>query len=71
MEILAEKVNTRKSVNLWYAIVCIKKIILVDRIEIDTKNRKQYECYQVLTYFLFIYLVCEAIGTAATPGLLC
>jgi hypothetical protein len=22
-------------------------------------------------YFLFIYLVCEAIDTAATPGLLC
>jgi hypothetical protein len=22
-------------------------------------------------YLLFIYLVCEAIGTAATPGLLC
>jgi hypothetical protein len=26
----------------------------------------------VLTFFIFsIYLVCEAIGTAATPGLLC
>jgi hypothetical protein len=24
-----------------------------------------------LFYFLFIYLVCEAIGNAATPGLLC
>jgi hypothetical protein len=23
------------------------------------------------TFFLFIYLDCEAIGTAATPGLLC
>jgi hypothetical protein len=23
------------------------------------------------SYFLFIYLVCETIGTAATPGLLC
>jgi hypothetical protein len=23
------------------------------------------------TLFFFIYLVCEAIGTAATPGLLC
>jgi hypothetical protein len=22
-------------------------------------------------FFIFIYLVCEAIGTAATPGLLC
>jgi hypothetical protein len=22
-------------------------------------------------YFFFIFLVCEAIGTAATPGLLC
>jgi hypothetical protein len=22
-------------------------------------------------YYYFIYLVCEAIGTAATPGLLC
>jgi hypothetical protein len=22
-------------------------------------------------YYFFIYLVCEAIGTAATPGLLC
>jgi hypothetical protein len=23
------------------------------------------------TFFIFIYLVCEAIGTAATPDLLC
>jgi hypothetical protein len=23
------------------------------------------------TYFFFNYMVCEAIGTAATPGLLC
>jgi hypothetical protein len=26
---------------------------------------------RVFIYFLFIYLVCEAVGTAATPGLLC
>jgi hypothetical protein len=26
---------------------------------------------QKLLHFLFFYLVCEAIGTAATPGLLC
>jgi hypothetical protein len=27
--------------------------------------------WEASDYFLFIYLVCEAIGTAATPGLLC
>jgi hypothetical protein len=25
----------------------------------------------LLTYLLFFYLVCEAIGTVAAPGLLC
>jgi hypothetical protein len=25
----------------------------------------------IIILFLFIYLVCEAIGTAVTPGLLC
>jgi hypothetical protein len=26
---------------------------------------------RIALFFLFFYLVCEAIGTAATPGLLC
>jgi hypothetical protein len=26
---------------------------------------------QVYFYYFFIYLVCETMGTAATPGLLC
>jgi hypothetical protein len=29
------------------------------------------ESYGVFHLFIFYYLVCEAIGTAATPGLLC
>jgi hypothetical protein len=28
-------------------------------------------CHRLFIFLLFIYLVCEAIGTAATPGLLC
>jgi hypothetical protein len=28
-------------------------------------------CFNFTALFLFIYLVCEAIGTAATPGLWC
>jgi hypothetical protein len=27
-------------------------------------------CFEVI-FFYYYYLVCEAIGTAATPGLLC
>jgi hypothetical protein len=30
-----------------------------------------YELFRLIFSFFFIYLVCEAIGTAATPGLLC
>jgi hypothetical protein len=32
---------------------------------------KETEYSLLFFYFLFMYLVCEAIGTAATPGLLC
>jgi hypothetical protein len=29
-------------------------------------------CYvSIIYYYYYYYLVCEAIGTAATPGLLC
>jgi hypothetical protein len=30
-----------------------------------------YSTTHILSYLVFFYLVCEAIGTAATPGLLC
>jgi hypothetical protein len=30
-----------------------------------------YNCRRAILFFLLIYLVCEAIGTVATPGLLC
>jgi hypothetical protein len=37
--------------------------------EIQTPNRTQRSVCQAM--FFFFILVCEAIGTAATPGLLC
>jgi hypothetical protein len=32
-------------------------------------NTYKYWVFEIV--FFFLYLVCEAIGTAATPGLLC
>jgi hypothetical protein len=38
---------------------------------IEKSNENILQGYAVLFLFLFYYLVCEAIGTAITPGLLC
>jgi hypothetical protein len=40
--------------------------------EREIERKAIYENYSIFTsYFFYYYLVCEAIGTAATPGLLC
>jgi hypothetical protein len=49
----------------------------IDGMKIGTGNRSNRRkpapapLYPQLLLFLFIYLVCETIGTAATTGLLC
>jgi hypothetical protein len=35
------------------------------------KGPSPFELSYIVLVFLFIYLVCKVIGTAATPGLLC
>jgi hypothetical protein len=35
------------------------------------ENYEEIIVSELLSYLFIIYLVCEAIGTAATPGLLC
>jgi hypothetical protein len=36
-----------------------------------TQKKTSFEIIIAFSILLFYYLVCEAIGTAATPGLLC
>jgi hypothetical protein len=36
-----------------------------------TKIMNKTEIYTLMYIFIFFYLVCEAVGTEATPGLLC
>jgi hypothetical protein len=51
----------------------------ISREKFHSRNRTRnaylraiWECLLLpLIFLLFYYLVCEAIGTAATPGLLC
>jgi hypothetical protein len=41
------------------------------KVDVDTKNENVTKCDTVeYYYYYYYYLVCEAIGTAATPGLL-
>jgi hypothetical protein len=49
-------------------VVNIRKIDHCEQQDISKENSKKIS---LLKRGLFFYLVCEAIGTAATPGLLC
>jgi prepilin signal peptidase PulO-like enzyme (type II secretory pathway) len=71
---LDSKVHFHDHVNFIFS-HCIKMLGLICSVTYNYSSLSWVYCFGNFwpsgSSFLFYYLVCEAIGTAATPGLLC